>query len=326
MMNGPEKSDSAIRAVKPANKAASAAAEWAEQRAGTKGNTGQPHTRRTQSRDSVSQGLDRVRHAARQRKKEKFTALLHHVTIDLLRESFMALKRHAAPGVDGVTWQDYEASLEGNLDDLHARVHRGAYRALPVRRRFIPKPGSNKQRPLGIAALEDKIVQRATVTLLNAIYEEDFLGFSYGFRPGRSQHDALDALAVAIGNTPVNWILDADIRSFFDQIDQKWVVRFLEHRVGDERVIRLVRKWLKAGVLEEGEWSVSEKGTGAADKAANLGRCKSSFRQLPGFGRIACPLQGEVTSPDRRGCKSHGCRTSRGARWELPEWRANLRV
>ena len=261
MMNGPEKSDSAIRAVKPANKAASAAAERAEQRAGTKGNTGQPHTRRTQSRDSVSQGLDRVRHAARQRKKEKFTALLHHVTIDLLREAFLALKRHAAPGVDGVTWQGYEASLEANLEDLHARVHRGAYRALPVRRRFIPKPGSNKQRPLGIAALEDKVVQRATVTLLNAIYEEDFLGFSYGFRPGRGQHDALDALAVAIGNTPVNWILDADIRSFFDQIDQKWLVRFLEHRIGDERVIRLVGKWLKAGVLEEGEWSVSEKGT-----------------------------------------------------------------
>ena len=261
MMNGPEKSDSAIRAVKPANKAASAAAEWAEQRAGTKGNTGQPHTRRTQSRDSVSQGLDRVRHAARQRKKEKFTALLHHVTIDLLREAFLALKRHAAPGVDGVTWQDYEASLEGNLDDLHARVHRGAYRAQPVRRRFIPKPGSNKQRPLGIAALEDKVVQRATVTVLNAIYEEDFLGLSYGFRPGRGQHDALDALSVAICDTPVNWILDADIRSFFDQIDQKWLVRFLGHRVGDERVIRLVRKWLKAGILEDGEWSVSEKGT-----------------------------------------------------------------
>jgi RNA-directed DNA polymerase len=261
MMNGPEKSDSAIRAVKPANNAASADAEWAEQRAGTEGNTGQPHTRRTQSRDSVSQGLDRVRHAARQRKKEKFTALLHHVTIELLRESFLALKRRAAPGVDGVTWQDYEASLEGNLEDLHARVHRGAYRALPVRRRFIPKPGSSKQRPLGIAALEDKIVQRATVTVLNAIYEEDFLGFSYGFRPGRGQHDALDALSVAICDTPVNWILDADIRSFFDQIDQKWLVRFLEHRIGDGRVIRLVRKWLKAGVLEDGEWSVSEKGT-----------------------------------------------------------------
>jgi len=260
MMNGPEKSDSAIRAKKPANKAGQPTAERVEQRAGTKGNMGQPHTRRTQSRDSVSQGLDRVRHAARQRKKEKFTALLHHVTIELLRDAFLALKRHAAPGVDGVTWQDYEAGLEDNLLDLHARVHHGTYRALPVRRRFIPKPGG-KQRPLGIAALEDKIVQRATVTVLNAIYEEDFLGFSYGFRPGRSQHDALDALSVAISGTPVNWILDADIRGFFDSVSQEWLVRFLEHRIGDERVIRLVRKWLKAGVLEDGNWSVSEMGT-----------------------------------------------------------------
>lgn len=261
MMNGPEKSDSAIVAEKPANKAGQPVAEWAEPRAGTKGNTIQPHTRRTQSRGSVSQGLDRVRIAARQRKKEKFTALLHHVTVDLLRESFLALKRRAAPGVDGVTWEDYEVGLEGNLEDLHARVHSGGYRALPVRRRFIPKPGSDKQRPLGVAALEDKIVQRALVAVLNAIYEEDFLGFSYGFRPGRSQHDALDALSVAISDTPVNWILDADIRSFFDSVSQEWLLRFLEHRIGDERVIRLVRKWLKAGVLEEGQWSVSETGT-----------------------------------------------------------------
>ncbi|WP_422823718.1 group II intron reverse transcriptase/maturase [Variovorax rhizosphaerae] len=260
-MYGPEKSDSAIVAVKPANKAGMPAAEWVEPRAGTKGNTGQPHTRRTQSRGSVSQGLDRVRQAARQRKKEKFTALLHHVTVDLLRDAFLALKRRAAPGVDGVTWEDYEAGLEGNLQDLHARLHSGSYRALPVRRRFIPKPGTDKQRPLGIAALEDKIVQRALVAVLNAIYEEDFLGLSYGFRPGRSQHDALDALSVAISNTPVNWILDADIRSFFDSVSQEWLVRFLEHRIGDERVIRLVRKWLKAGVLEEGNWSVSETGT-----------------------------------------------------------------
>jgi len=262
MMNGPEKSDSAIVAMKPANKAGQPAAKWVEPRAGTKGNTGQPHTRRTQSRGSVSQGLDRVRHAARQRKKEKFTALLHHVTVDLLRESFLALKRRAAPGVDGVTWEDYEAGLEGNLQDLHARVHSGGYRALPVRRRFIPKPGGgNKKRPLGIAALEDKIVQRTLVAVLNAIYEEDFLGFSYGFRPGRGQHDALDALSVAISGTPVNWILDADIRGFFDSVSQEWLVRFLEHRIGDERVSRLVRKWLKAGVLEEGSWSVSETGT-----------------------------------------------------------------
>ena len=249
MMNEPEKSDSAIVAVKPANKAGSPVAEWVEPRAGTEGNTGQPHTRRTQSRGSVSQGLDCVRNAAKQRKKEKFTALLHHVTVDLLRESFLALKRRAAPGVDGVTWEDYAAGLEGNLLDLHARVHSGGYRALPVRRRFIPKPGTDKQRPLGIAALEDKIVQRALVAVLNAIYEEDFLGFSYGFRPGRSQHDALDALSVAISGTPVNWILDADIRSFFDSVSQEWLVRVLEHRIGDERVIRLVRKWLKAGVL-----------------------------------------------------------------------------
>jgi RNA-directed DNA polymerase len=260
MMNGLEKSDSAIVAMKPANKAGQPAAEWVEPRAGTKGNTGQPHTRRTQGRDSVSQGLDRVRHAARQRKKEKFTALLHHVTIDRLRDAFLALRRRAAPGVDGVTWEDYEAGMEGNLQGLHARVHSGGYRAMPVRRRFIPKPGSDKQRPLGIAALEDKIVQRALVEVLNAIYEEDFLGFSYGFRPGRGQHDALDALSVAICQTTVNWILDADIRGFFDSVSQEWLVRFLEHRVGDERIIRLVRKWLKAGVLEDGNWSVSEKG------------------------------------------------------------------
>jgi RNA-directed DNA polymerase len=260
MMNGPEKSDSAIRAKKPANKAGRPAAEWVEQRAGTEGNTGQPHTCRAQNRNGVSQGLDRVRMAARQRKKERFTALLHHVSVDLLRESFLALKRQAAPGVDGLTWKDYEADGEDKLHDLHARVHSGAYRALPVRRRFIPKPGG-KQRPLGIAALEDKIVQRALVTVLNAIYEEDFLGFSYGFRPGRSQHDALDALTVAICDTPVNWILDADIRGFFDSVSHEWLVRFLKHRIGDERVIRLVRKWLKAGVLEEGQWSVSEAGT-----------------------------------------------------------------
>ncbi len=261
MMNGPEKSDSVVVAAKPANKAGQPAAEWAEPRTGTKGNTEQPHTRRTQSRDSVSQGLDRVRNAARQRKKEKFTTLLHHVSVDLLRESFLALKRRAAPGVDGVTWEDYELGLEGNLVDLHARVHSGGYRALPVRRRFIPKPGTDKQRPLGIAALEDKIVQRSLVAVLNAIYEEDFLGFSYGFRPGRNQHDALDALSVAISDTPVNWILDADIRSFFDSVSQEWLLRFLGHRIGDERVVRLVRKWLKAGVLDDGEWSVSAEGT-----------------------------------------------------------------
>ncbi|WP_411860355.1 group II intron reverse transcriptase/maturase, partial [Cupriavidus sp. TA19] len=259
-MNGREKSDSAIVAMKLANKVGKPAAEWVERRAGAKGNAGQPHTCRAQNRESVPQGLERVRHAARQRKKERFTALSHHVTVDLLREAFFALKRKAAPGVDGLTWQDYEAGLEEHLQALHAAVQSGAYRALPVRRRYIPKP-DGKQRPLGIAALEDKIVQRAVVEVLNAIYEEDFLGFSYGFRPRRSQHDALDALAVGITSTPVNWIFDADIRGFFDSVSQTWLIRFLEHRIGDERIIRLVRKWLKAGVLEDGEWSVSETGT-----------------------------------------------------------------
>jgi group II intron reverse transcriptase/maturase len=204
--------------------------------------------------------LNRVRNAARQRKKEKFTALLHHVSLDLLLESFLALKRRAAPGVDGMTWQDYDANLQANLQDLHKRVHSGAYRALPVRRRFIPK-ADGKQHPLGIAALEDKIVQRAVVTVLNAIYEEDFLGFSYGFRPARGPHDALDALSVAISNTRVNWILDADIKGFFDNVNQEWLIKFLEHRIGDERIIRLVRKWLKAGVLEDGQLTNSEMGT-----------------------------------------------------------------
>jgi len=186
--------------------------------------------------------------------------LLHHVTVDALREAFLALKRRAAPGVDGVTWQDYELGLEDRLQDLHTRVHRGTYRALPVRRRFIPKP-DGRQRPLGIAALEDKIVQRAVVTVLNAIYEEDFLGFSYGFRPGRGQHDALDALCVAIKGKRVNWVLDADIKGFFDAVDHSWLLRFVKHRVGDERIARLVGKWLKAGVLEDGHWSTSDQGT-----------------------------------------------------------------
>jgi RNA-directed DNA polymerase len=259
MMDGREKSDSAVVATKPANNAGKPAAEWVEPRAGTKGSTGQSNTCRAQNRESVSHGLEHVRQAARQRKKERFTALLHHVTIGRLRESFRALKRMAAPGVDGMTWQYFEAALEENLQRLHAQVQSGAYRALPVRRQYIPKP-DGKQRPPGIAALEDKIVQRAVVEVLNAIYEEDFLGFSYGFRPRRSQHDAMDALSTAIDRTSVNWILDADIRNFFDGLSQEWLVRFLENRIGDQRIIRLVRKWLKAGVLEDGELSVSETG------------------------------------------------------------------
>src|SRR5499427_1350012 len=271
MMNGHEKSDPAIVAMKPANQAEGPSAaravgepyavERVERRAGTKGNAGQQSTRRTQSRQSVSQALERIRKVARERKKERFTALFHHINVDLLEEAFSALKEDAAPGVDRLTWKDYEANLGRNLEDLHDRVHRGAYRALPSRRVYIPKP-DGRQRPLAVAALEDKIVQRAVVALLNAIYEEDFLGFSYGFRPGRGTHDALDALCVGIHSRKVSWILDADIRSFFDTVSQEWLIRFVEHRIGDRRIIRLIRKWLKAGVLEDGVVSVSDKGTG----------------------------------------------------------------
>ena len=260
MMHGREKSDFAIVAMKPANNAGQLAAEWVERRAEAEGNAVEPRTRRTPSRESVSQGLDRVRQAAKARKKERFTALLHHVTVDLLKEAYSWLKRDAAPGVDGVTWQDYKQNLEANIVDLHARIHRGAYRALPSRRKYIAK-ADGRQRPLGIAALEDKIAQRALVEVLNAIYEEDFLGFSYGFRPERGQHDALDALATAITRMKVNWILDADIQSFFDSVSHEWLVRFVEHRVGDQRVIRLLRKWLKAGVMEDGVLTPTEAGT-----------------------------------------------------------------
>src|SRR5918911_1836676 len=260
-MHGGERSDPAIVARKPTNKAERSAAEPVERRAGAEGNADQRRTRRAQDRVSVSQALGRVRQAARRRKGERFTALFHHPSLGLLREAFLALKRDAAPGVDGLTWRDYEADLEPRLADLHARVHRGAYRALPSRRRYIPKP-DGRQRPLAVAALEDKIVQRATVAVLNAIYEEDFLGFSYGFRPGRGQHDALDALVVGITSTRVNHILDCDIRSFFDAVSQEWLVRFLEHRIADPRIIRLIRKWLRAGVLEDGVVTVSDTGTG----------------------------------------------------------------
>jgi RNA-directed DNA polymerase len=261
MMNGRERSDPAIVAGKPTNKTGQPGAELVEPRVGTEGNADQQSTCRAQNRESVSQALDRVRTAARHRKKERFTTLFHHLSIDLFREAFLALKRDAAPGVDGLTWRDYEADLDQNLTDLHDRVHRGAYRALPSRRQYIPKP-DGRQRPLAVAALEDKIVQKATVAVLNAIYEEDFLGFSYGFRPKRSQHDALDALVVGISSTKVNHILDCDLRAFFDSVSQDWLVRFLKHRIGDPRIIRLIQKWLKAGVLEEGVVTVSETGTG----------------------------------------------------------------
>ena len=261
MMHEREKSDPVVVAGKPTNNAGQPAAEPVEPRTGTKGNAGQQSTRRAQDRGSVSQALSRVRNVAKQGKKEKFTTLFHHLDAAMLRTAFFALKKDAAPGVDGLTWEAYEADLDPRIDDLHARLHRGAYRAQPARRRFIPKPDGS-QRPLAITALEDKIVQRATAAVLSAIYEEEFLGFSYGFRPKRSQHDALDALMVGIAGTKVNFILDADIRSFFNEVSQDWLVRFVQHRIGDPRIVRLIQKWLKAGVLEDGETVVSEKGTG----------------------------------------------------------------
>lgn len=220
----------------------------------------EPSTRLTQSGERVSQGLHGVRERAGKNKQERFTALLHHVTPELLRESFYALKRKAAPGVDGVTWQEYVTGLEDRLKDLHSRVHRGAYQAQPSKRHWIPK-ANGQQRPLGIAALEDKIVQQAVVTVLNEIYEEDFRGFSYGFRPGRSQHMALDALYVAIKRKRVNWILDLDIKSFFDNISREKLVQLIEQRIADPRILRLIQKWLQAGVMEDGVWSETEAGT-----------------------------------------------------------------
>lgn len=242
------------------NNEARASAEAGEGRARAKESIALSNTSPTPSGERVSQGLGGVRQAAKERKRERFTALLHHVTVALLRESFGALRRQAAPGVDGVTWTEYEAGLEDRLADLHSRVHRGTYRARPSRRVYIPK-ADGRQRPLGVAALEDKIVQQAVATVLNQIYEVDFRGFSYGFRPGRGPHQALDALSVGIQRKRVSWVLDADIKGFFDSLSHEWALKFVEHRVADRRILALIQKWLKAGVSEEGQWSASRVGT-----------------------------------------------------------------
>ena len=277
-------------------------AEREEGRPQIEENTLQPNTHLTQGKERVSQGLERVRTAAREHKEMRFTALLHHMTVDLLRESFYALKRKAAPGVDGVTWQEYETGLEERLVDLHSRVHRGAYRAQPSKRKYIEK-SDGRLRPLGIAALEDKIAQAAAVTILNQIYEEDFLGFSYGFRPGRSQHDALDALAFAIEHKKVNYILDCDIRSFFDNLDKSWLLQFVEHRVADRRILRLIQKWLKAGVMEDGIWSDPETGTPQGSVASPLLANIYLHYGAPGqtwcFQRVKFPPRQEVQPPHR---------------------------
>jgi RNA-directed DNA polymerase len=276
------------------NKAGQPAAELVERRAGAEGNAVQQGTRRAQDRESVSQALERTRRVASQRKKGKFTAFLHHISPEHLEEAFFELKENAAPGVDGLTWQAYEADLDCNIVDLHSRLHRGAYRALPSRRVYIPKP-DGRQRPLAVAALEDKIVQRATIAVLNAIYEENFLGFSYGFRPKRGQHDALDALVVGITTKKVNFILDADIRSYFDSVNQAWLIRFMKHRINDPRIIRLIQKWLKAGILEDGVVTISETGTGQG--AVFPGLCSVRF---PDFGCLWRIRTGHSSSTDNR--------------------------
>jgi RNA-directed DNA polymerase len=228
-----EKSDCAVVPVNQPNKEGQLpSAEVGEGRAQTKENIAQSHMHPTQSGKRMSQGLDGVRKVAKERKQERFSALLHHLSVELLRDSFFALQRKASPGIDGVTWAEYETGLEDRLVDLHSRVHRGAYRAKPSRRVFIPK-ADGRRRPLGIAALEDKIIQQAVVTILNQIYEVDFKGFSYGFRPGRSPHQALDALTVGIQRKRVNWVLDADIRGFFDNLSHEWTMKFIEHRVAE---------------------------------------------------------------------------------------------
>ena len=255
-----EKSDCAVVPVNRPDKGGQPPAEAGEGRAQTEGNIVRSHMPPTQSGTRMSQGLHGVRQAASKRKQESFTALLHHLSIGLLRDSFYALKRQASPGVDGVRWQEYETRLEDRLTDLHSRVHRGAYRARPSRRVYIPK-ADGRQRPLGIAALEDKIVQQAVVAVLNQIYEADFKGFSYGFRPGRSPHEALDALTVGIQRKRVNWVLDADIRGFFDNMSHEWTMKFIKHRVADRRMLRLIQKWLQAGVSEAGQWSETKVGT-----------------------------------------------------------------
>jgi RNA-directed DNA polymerase len=253
-------SDGLVVPEKLSNNALGGVAETVEERGPAKENAASTTRPGHCAGVSVSSGLDRVRQAAQKDREARFTALLHHVDVDSLRLAYRALNPRAATGVDGVTWQEYGRDLEGNLQDLHARLHRGAYRAKPSRRVFIPKP-DGRLRPLGVAALEDKLLQRAVVEVLNAIYECDFLGFSYGFRPGRSQHDALDALAVGITRRKVNWVLDVDIRDYFSSLDQSRLVKFIEHRIADKRVLRLIQKWLKAGVIEDGVWSETPEGT-----------------------------------------------------------------
>jgi RNA-directed DNA polymerase len=270
MMNGQGKSDRPEVPGKSPNNAGPPAAEGTEGRGLAKGNLPQQNASRTPSRSDAPSALERVRQAAKGDKKLRFTALLHHIyNPGTLRQAYFSLKKEAAAGVDGETWRHYGEALEDNLRDLSERLKRGAYRAKPVRRVYIPK-ADGRQRPLGVTALEDKIAQRATVEVLNAIYETDFLGFSYGFRPGRSPHQALDALYTGLLTKKVNWVLDLDIKGFFDGLSHEWLVKFVEHRIADRRVVRLIQKWLNAGVLEDGKHLRVEEGTPQGGSASPL--------------------------------------------------------
>jgi RNA-directed DNA polymerase len=269
-MNGHGKSDWPMVPMKSPNNAGELVAEEMEGRGWAEGNPRQQNASRTPSRNDAPSALERVRQAARRDGKTQFTALLHHVyRVERLRAAYFSLKKEAAPGVDGETWRHYGTTLEENLQDLSDRLKRGAYRAKPVRRVYISKE-DGRQRPLGVPTLEDKIVQRATVEVLNAIYETDFVGFSYGFRPGRSQHHALDAIYTGLVTRKVNWVLDVDIRGFFDAIDHGWLIQFVKHRIADRRVVRLIQKWLNAGVLEEGKRTRAEEGTPQGGSASPL--------------------------------------------------------
>ena len=283
MMNGVEKSDPAVVAMNPANKGPAGPAEPGERRAGPKGNLEGQSSCRAQKRGSESQAADRVRQAAMRNPGERLVTLLHHVTVDRLRDAYLSLRKDAAAGVDGVTWERYGDGLEDRLVDLHGRVHRGAYRAPPSRRVYIPKEDGG-QRPLGIASLEDKVLQRAvTDTILVPIYETEFLGFSYGFRPGRGAHNALDAVAVGVERRRVNWIVDADIRAFFDHLGRDHLVRMLERRIGDKRVMRLIIKWLNAGVMDGTDGSDTGKGT---PQGAIASPCLSERSDKQGYGNL----------------------------------------
>lgn len=268
-MNDGGKSDSPVVPAKPLNKAGRPVAEVVEERGLAKGNTGGSTRPGRSAGSGVSSGLDRVREVARRDKDARFTALLHHVDLNRLRVAYWAIRPQAAPGIDKVTWDAYGQDLDENLQGLLARVSSGAYRASPSRRAYISK-ADGRQRPLGIATVEDKVLQRAVTEVLNAIYEADFLGFSYGFRPGRSPHDALDALAVGIERKKVNWVLDADVADFFTSLDHGWLEKFLEHRIADKRILRLIRKWVSAGVVEDGKWTASEVGAPQGASASPL--------------------------------------------------------